>query len=253
MVNKTLKNIDFLLKNKEQINDSELAYLFDLTVKYPFSSFCHYVVFSVLKKQNRTGYENMLKKTAIRFHNRIYLEQLANNLDLNIGKETAKSMDERIHGNEEYPNEDVKTLNENIYGNLIAENIIHEVEEPKTKDDLIEPKTVNKNTPKSFEDWLFKEPIPSTSKEVTVDEILQSLENRKNQSSKTSFFSASESAKKSLELNNDIVTETLAEIHVQQGNYPKAIEIYQKLMLLNPEKKLFFASRIEFINQKTKL
>ena len=95
--------------------------------------------------------------------------------------------------------------------------------------------------------------MPTTSKEVTVDEILQSLENRKNQSSKTSFFSASESAKKSLELNNDIVTETLAEIHVQQGNYPKAIEIYQKLMLLNPEKKLFFASRIEFINQKTKL
>ena len=92
MVNKTLKNIDFLLKNKERINDSELAYLFDLTVKYPFSSFCHYVVFSVLKKQNRTGYENMLKKTAIRFHNRVYLEQLANNLDLNIGKETAKAL-----------------------------------------------------------------------------------------------------------------------------------------------------------------
>ena len=253
MVNKTLKNIDFLLKNKEQINDSELAYLFDLTVKYPFSSFCHYVVFSVLKKQNRTGYENMLKKTAVRFHNRIYLEQLANNLDFNIGKETEKNMDKKIHKNEDYHSEDVKTLNENIYGNLIAENIIHEVEETQTKDDLIEPKIVDKNTPKSFEDWLFKEPIPTTSKEVTVDEILQSLENRKNQSFKTSFFSASDAAKKSLELNNDFVTETLAEIHVQQGNYPKAIEIYQKLMLLNPEKKLFFASRIEFINQKTKL
>ena len=38
MVNKTLKNIDFLLKNKEQIIDSELAYLFDLTVN-AFSSF----------------------------------------------------------------------------------------------------------------------------------------------------------------------------------------------------------------------
>ena len=55
----------------------------------------------------------MLKKTAIRFHNRVYLEQLANNLDLNIGKQTAKSIDERIHENEEYSNEDVKTLNEN--------------------------------------------------------------------------------------------------------------------------------------------
>ena len=126
-------------------------------------------------------------------------------------------------------------------------------QETQTNDSLIEPKIVDKNTPKSFEDWLFKEPIPTTSKEVTVDEILQSLENRKNQSSKTSFFSATDAAKKSLELNHDIVTETLAEIHVQQGNYPKAIEIYQKLMLLNPEKKLFFASRIEFINQKTKL
>ena len=69
------------------------------------------------------------KKQPFVFHNRIYLEQLANNLDLNIGKETAKSMDERIHENEEYLNEDVKTLNENIYGNLIVENIIHEVEE----------------------------------------------------------------------------------------------------------------------------
>ena len=127
------------------------------------------------------------------------------------------------------------------------------LKKPQTKDDLIEPKIVNKNTPKSFEDWLFKESIPTTSKEVTVDEILQSLENRKNQSLKTSFFSASDAAKKSLELNNDIVTETLAEIHVQQGNYPKAIEIYQKTDVVKSRKKLFFASRIEFINQKTKL
>ena len=232
-----------------EVDSSQVLTLFNLG-----SSELEYDIEISFESENfRTGYENMLKKTAIRFHNRVYLEQLANNLDLNIGKETAKSMDERVHENEEYPNEDVKTLNENIYGNLIAENIIHEVEETQTKDDLIEPKTINKNTPKSFEDWLFKEPIPTTSKEVTVDEILQSLENRKNQSSKTSFFSASDAAKKSLEVNNDIVTETLAEIHVQQGNYPKAIEIYQKLMLLNPEKKLFFASRIEFINQKTKL
>ena len=56
-----------------------------------------------------------------------------------------------------------------------------------------------------------------------------------------------------METNDDLVTETLAEIHIQQGNYPKAIEIYQKLILLNPEKKLLFASRIEFIKQKTQL
>jgi pentatricopeptide repeat protein len=43
----------------------------------------------------------------------------------------------------------------------------------------------------------------------------------------------------------------LAEIYVKQGNYPKAIEIYEQLMLSNPEKKLFFASRIKYIKLKT--
>ena len=107
--------------------------------------------------------------------------------------------------------------------------------------------------PKPFEDWLFKHPLKKTKREITVDEILNSLENRKTQQNKTSFFSAPDAAKKSLETNDDLVTETLAEIHIQQGNYPKAIEIYQKLILLNPEKKLLFASRIEFIKQKTQL
>ena len=46
-------------------------------------------------------------------------------------------------------------------------------------------------------------------------------------------------------------TETLAEIYLKQGNYPRAIEIYEHLMLSNPEKKLFFASRIKYIKLKT--
>ena len=99
--------------------------------------------------------------------------------------------------------------------------------------------TVKSNQyPKPFEDWLFKHPVKKSKREITVDEILNSLENRKSNKIKL-FFSAPDAAKKSLETNNDLVTETLAEIHIQQGNYPKAIEIYQKLILLNPEKKTF--------------
>ena len=40
-------------------------------------------------------------------------------------------------------------------------------------------------------------------------------------------------------------TETLAEIYVKQGNYPKAITIYEQLMLSNPEKK--FSLQAELI------
>lgn len=67
---------------------------------------------------------------------------------------------------------------------------------------------------------------------------------------KTEFFSPSETAKKSIEENDTIVTETLAEIYLSQGNYKKAIAAYEKLILKFPKKKSFFADRIEFIKKK---
>ena len=79
MVNTSLKNIDYLIQNKDQINDRDLEAIYNLTVKYPYSSFCHFFLYSVLKKQNRTGVENVLKKTAIRFHDRRLLKKLSEN------------------------------------------------------------------------------------------------------------------------------------------------------------------------------
>ena len=256
MVNTSLKNIDFLIQNKDQINDRDLEAIYNLSVKYPYSSFCHFFLYSVLKKQNRTGVENVLKKTAIRFHDRSILKKLSEN---SMVKQNTKEKIEVTNIDEIENKEQEKVLNENVYSNIINDNIIQEITETKDQDQKEEeveklPKMVKSNQlPKPFEDWLFKHPLKKTKREITVDEILKSLENRKNQHNKTSFFSAPDAAKKSLETNDDLVTETLAEIHIQQGNYPKAIEIYQKLILLNPEKKLLFASRIEFIKQKTQL
>lgn len=49
-----------------------------------------------------------------------------------------------------------------------------------------------------------------------------------------------------LSLKNDkIITETMAEVWAKQGNTAKAIEVYQKLSLLDPAKSAYFASRIE--------
>ena len=64
-----------------------------------------------------------------------------------------------------------------------------------------------------------------------------------------SFFSAIETAKKSLDENDDFITETLAKIYKEQGHYDKAIDAFEKLILKFPEKSTLFASQISDINK----
>ncbi|MGQ1786518.1 MULTISPECIES: tetratricopeptide repeat protein [unclassified Saccharicrinis] len=48
---------------------------------------------------------------------------------------------------------------------------------------------------------------------------------------------------------DDILTETLAEIHIKQGNKNKAIAIFEKLRLKYPEKSVYFARRIKELKE----
>ena len=66
------------------------------------------------------------------------------------------------------------------------------------------------------------------------------------------FYSPSKKAKESINSDSLIYTETLANIFAIQGNFPKAIVAYEQLMLTNPEKKIFFATRIEELKEKLK-
>lgn len=56
-------------------------------------------------------------------------------------------------------------------------------------------------------------------------------------------------AKKSVEMGDALVTETLAKIFTAQGNRAKAIETYEKLRLKYPEKSDYFAAQIEKLQE----
>lgn len=57
-------------------------------------------------------------------------------------------------------------------------------------------------------------------------------------------------AKKSAEDHNDLVSETLAAIYIEQMLYHKAIETYEKLSLKFPEKSRYFADLIQSLEKK---
>ncbi|MFT6717990.1 MAG: hypothetical protein ACJAY8_000378 [Sphingobacteriales bacterium] len=68
-------------------------------------------------------------------------------------------------------------------------------------------------------------------------------------SMKRDFFSAEDFGKKSTVDAEELITETLLEIYLKQGDYEKVIRGYKKLALKFPEKKSYFAARIDGVKQ----
>lgn len=98
-----------------------------------------------------------------------------------------------------------------------------------------------------------KEKTISRPKTKQQDQIIDKfLDNKKDKSIRINKIAEADLAKPIVEEETDdtsFMTETLADIYILQGYYDKAIEGYKKLILKNPKKNGYFASRIKEIEQ----
>ncbi|EOR95288.1 hypothetical protein ADIARSV_1519 [Arcticibacter svalbardensis MN12-7] len=116
----------------------------------------------------------------------------------------------------------------------IIENIFHIQPELNTIQAVALPPTVEfelrKKETKIIENFIKEEPQIKPPSMAKVD-----TENK---------------ARKSSEDKLDLVSETLAQIYVDQMLFDKAIETYKKLSLKYPDKSLYFASQIQHLEKK---
>ncbi len=102
----------------------------------------------------------------------------------------------------------------------------------------------------SFSDWLSHysdEPKKKPIWDQASPEAQKGLKafDQTARRSKQEFYSPAKMARLSVQEDGDLITETLANVYAQQGNYEKAIEAFQKLQLKYPEKKIYFAGQIQ--------
>lgn len=110
----------------------------------------------------------------------------------------------------------------------------------------------------SFSEWLmyFKTKKEKDAEEVEDQKALKTMWQKEklaaaleeeNEEIPESVFKMAVS---SITKEDDLASESFAEVYAKQGRYDKAIDMYRKLSLRNPQKKAYFARKIEALQKE---
>jgi hypothetical protein len=220
---------------KRDISSPEInTFLQQTADKYPFFAPAQFYLLTQTETEVAT-YNHQAAKTAILFNNDYWLNfQLEQSLKVNHLKARQEPIPVLIKEETvQAPLIETKNLEPLLFQPLFATDYfasqgIKLSEEVQSTDRLSEQL-------KSFTEWLrtmkklHAEKMPQV--DYQTDERIQKLAEQSNNE-------------------QEIVTEAMAEVLVQQGLIQKAIEVYEKLSLLSPAKSVYFAAKIKQLNEQ---
>jgi len=239
-----------------KINPSQTKQLERILQEYPYFQAAHFLHLNGLKNQNSFKYNNTLKKTAAYTTDRVVLFDYIVSKDFDF-VENIDPTDIKI--------EDLKIIEDKNQDKPKSENILVSKSE-KEELSLGKPLHFDANETFSFNQWLK---ITSTKPIVRKENQKYSddLDKKNLQSAKSNFdlidkfISLNKAIKPSVSNHNtdisrdsileneNLMTETLAHVYLEQKKYQKAITAFTVLSLKYPEKSSFFANQIKAIKK----
>jgi hypothetical protein len=258
------------IKSPEKLTESDSQELEALVREYPFCQTARLLYVMGLNQRNDIRFNSQLKLTAAYCADRKVMKRLLNPVQeetFTIGtseKVYAQHASRGIHS-KTGESGGLKTLLDalrNEINQLLIESHNNTTQIPVVPireivgklEQLVERVQIDKELKPDIKDYNFEQLKELPEKKKTrkasselIDKFIRE-EPQLTAPSKTEFFDPSDYAKRSLEDKEEIVSETLAKIYLDQGNFSKAIQIYRKLSLEYPEKSSYFASQIEKIN-----
>jgi hypothetical protein len=243
------------------MDSSALSQLEELVGEFPYCQVIELLFLLGLKHENDYRFNRQLRVAAAYSPNRAMLRRLLRDSERQKKNAAVKTDDTAPEGITPgtpvvEPAEAARTTESAGKGKIleIEEMILeemNEIEEKKYRLRLLIEEKQALLASEQKEAAAREEPEPAL-RPLPKDELLEDFLRQHRTESPTTFFDPVEKARKSIEDEGVLISETLARLLASQGKTARAIKIYRRLMLNNPEKSSYFAAQIENLQNKPK-